>query len=153
MERLFEAVLGRRIARLCAHHPGLGLRVVLQGPPRTLADGAFGLRPDVAVTDAAGKVIAILDAKWKHLDPAARSGGVASADAYQLAAYAGRYDCQRLALVYPASPNCPAGQVRSHRLLLPGAPRLDVVALELTDLAAGRGVPAGLGSVLGIGSG
>jgi hypothetical protein len=30
---------------------------------------------------------------------------------------------------------------------------LDAVALDLTDLAAGRGVPAGLGNVLGIATG
>ena len=150
MERLFETVLGRRIVRLCARRQGTGLRVVLQGPPFTLADGAFGLRPDVAVQDAADKVVAILDAKWKHLDPAAHSGGVASADAYQLAAYAGRYNCGRLALVYPASADCPAGMVRSHRLLLPGGPVLNVVAVDLADLAGGSSMPAGLERMLGI---
>lgn len=148
MERLFEAVLGQRLQRAYLKLPTAGIRVELQGPQRLLAASGFQLRPDIAVLEGAD-VVGIADAKWKQLDPGAPNADVSSSDAYQMNAYASRYQCSRLTLVYPASAQCPPGHVREFRLQTPGRPILDVVAVDIYDLAFGSGVPFGLESVAG----
>ena len=147
MERLFEEVLGQRIRRACQKLTGLQLRVELQGPQQHLATAGFLLRPDIAVF-VNDQVAAILDAKWKHLRPREPHADVSSADAYQMNAYAGRYECQQLVLVYPASAGCAPGHVRQFRLQTPARPILNVVAVDLHDLAFGSHVPTGLKGVL-----
>ena len=79
-----------------------------QRPMKPLAaDGAgkdaFWLKPDIVLMEG-GQVRFILDAKWKHLDPAAPNHGVRPDDAYQLFAYGKRYGCRRVVLVYPRTP-------------------------------------------------
>ena len=64
------------------------------------------LRPDITVWEAdsdgsAGDINRVLDAKWKRLDPHEPQWGVDQADIYQLLAYAVRYQCTTLELVYP----------------------------------------------------
>ncbi|WEJ11739.1 McrC family protein [Sinorhizobium prairiense] len=90
MERLFETVLGRRIRQECQTRTGRKLSVALQGPQTNLATSGFQLRPDISITHGDG-VEAILDAKWKRLEKDKPNSGVASADAYQMNAYADRY--------------------------------------------------------------
>ena len=134
MEHLFEKVLSRRVEQHCARQPGRRLKVTLQGPQRDLAEGAFELKPDIMVSDESG-VVAILDAKWKRLDPRKAGNGVVNADVYQLNAYADRYGCERLASVYPASAICPPGRVQSFRLGTPLRPILEVGAVDLVRLS------------------
>ena len=86
------------------------LTVGLQSPVKNLATAGFQLRPDVTV-QSGDECVAIFDAKWKRLDFAEPNSGVSSADAYQMNAYASRYRCKRLALVYPASRDCPPGRI------------------------------------------
>jgi 5-methylcytosine-specific restriction enzyme subunit McrC len=43
----------------------------------------------------------IVDAKWKHLNPAAKDWDIAASDIYQMLAYAVRYDCGYIKLVFP----------------------------------------------------
>ncbi|MEX1826850.1 McrC family protein [Luteibacter sp. CQ10] len=86
-------------------------QVHAQGPARPLARAAlvdvFQLKPDVTVwrrpkgAGGAG-VVRIIDAKWKRLQPNDNRWGVSPADIYQLLAYAVRYGCTELELVYPA---------------------------------------------------
>jgi 5-methylcytosine-specific restriction enzyme subunit McrC len=148
MERLFEAFVGASLCRAWRTSSAGGARVVLQGPSRHLAAStegpAFRLRPDAAVVSAAGHVERLLDAKWKRLDPAAASRGVAREDAYQLAAYAGAYRCPNVALVYPRPAGLPAGLVETFELRLPGSPRIEVYAFDLCSAAALQPLPAGL---------
>ena len=134
MERLFEEVLGQRIRRTCRALAGLHLRADLQSPQRHLATGEFLLRPDIAIF-VNDRVEVILDAKWKHLRPDEPHAAVSSADAYQMTAYAGRYGCHRLVLVFPATAMCAPGHVRQFRLQTPERPILDVVAVDLHELA------------------
>jgi len=147
MQRLFEAFVGACLRREW-RVSGASARVVLQGPPRHLAgsaDGpAFRLRPDATVVSTTGAVERLLDAKWKRLDPGVAGRGVAREDAYQLAAYAGAYQCPNVALIYPRSPGLPAGLVETFELRVPGAPRIEVYAADLAALVAGRPLPVQL---------
>lgn len=103
MNALFQAVLGRVMQK--ALPAGFTLRE--EGPRYFLTrgrDGAkrFQMKPDFCILH--GKTVhAILDAKWKRLDPDETGGkwGVSQADVYQMNAYATAYRCQRLALIYP----------------------------------------------------
>lgn len=143
MERLFETVLGHRLRRGCQAVAGRTLSVELQGPLANLAASGFQLRPDITVMEDDG-VVAILDAKWKHLETGKSNSGVARDDAYQMNAYASRYRCDRLALVYPASHNRPPGRVTDFMLLTDGRPVLDVIAVDIRELAFGNTMPVGL---------
>lgn len=101
MNRLFESYVTWRARRAFK-----GLQIQPQGPRRFLAanqagKGVFQLRPDISVLKGT-QVVLIADAKWKILSPEERKLGIASADLYQLVSYALRYQCQRLALIYPA---------------------------------------------------
>lgn len=60
----------------------------------------FRLEPDLAFY-ADGKFSLLLDAKYKRLDPSPTSIGVSQGDVYQMHAYAHRYDCARVLLLYP----------------------------------------------------
>ena len=105
MNELFEEYVGRQVH--AALRP-LGFQVTLQGPKRHLARSASGspafeLRPDI-VNSRDGRVTLIIDTKWKRLNEAERREGVSSADAYQMFAYAERYDAQDVVLLYPHHP-------------------------------------------------
>jgi 5-methylcytosine-specific restriction enzyme subunit McrC len=149
MERLFEAFLGAKVRQAWQGSSNGIYRIMLQGPQRNLArsdtdtDEAFELRPDIAVFDEGGAV-RIFDTKWKRLDPNISSFGVPPADVYQLAAYASRYRCERVALVYPASVDCPPGLVERYTLVIPDAPYLEVYAVDLRALCFGGGLPVGM---------
>ncbi|HJU39038.1 MAG TPA: hypothetical protein VJ724_05645 [Tahibacter sp.] len=109
MNKLFEA----HVARL--EHDGAddGLVVRTRGHGRALAmrDGvdAFDLQPDVAVSRVStpDDVERIVDAKWKRLDPGLENWGVSRNDVHQMLAYAVRYRCRRIELVYPEPDRAP----------------------------------------------
>jgi 5-methylcytosine-specific restriction enzyme subunit McrC len=105
MNALFQATLGQLIRRVLPE--GLSLRE--EGPRRFLTstaegDQRFQMRPDLCLLRG-DEVVAIIDAKWKHLTPEAADGrwGVGQADAYQMHAYAHAYGCPRVTLWYPAN--------------------------------------------------
>ena len=104
MEQVFEDFVTASFRRHQSRY-----RVVPQGPCEfmTTIDGAraFAMRPDIALKDTDG-VAFILDAKWKRIDADAgdRKHGIGQPDLYQLYAYATRYGCKAVALVYPANP-------------------------------------------------
>ena len=106
MNKLFEAYVSGMVERASSDN----FVVHRQGPAQALAAhgaaNAFMLRPDITVwqTDShggAGDIHRVMDAKWKRLDPHEAQWGVDQADIYQLLAYAVRYRCTELALVYP----------------------------------------------------
>jgi 5-methylcytosine-specific restriction enzyme subunit McrC len=102
MNELFEEYVGRQTR--AALKP-LGFDVTLQGPKRHLActlddTPTFQLRPDIVVARN-GHVNLIIDTKWKRLKEDQLREGVASADAYQMFAYAERFDTDDVVLLYP----------------------------------------------------
>ncbi len=61
------------------------------------------MKPDITLTDEDGEIAAILDAKWKVIDPTQKKLGLSQSDLYQVTSYALRYGCDRVALVYPTT--------------------------------------------------
>ena len=103
MNQLFErytASVLRPIARQ------RGLRLVEQGPRRYLGHDEAGhgrvlMRPDIALQDGGGRLVAILDAKWKRLEAREPLSGLSPADLYQMASYSAAYRCTTVCLLYP----------------------------------------------------
>lgn len=147
MEKLFETVLGLRIRYACQTRSGSRLSVGLQSPMKNLATSGFQLRPDITII-AGNEIVAIIDAKWKRLEVSESNSGVSSGDAYQMNAYASRYRCNRLALAYPASVDCPPGKITEFVLMTEDRPMLDVVAVDVRELAFDSGIPAGLAGMI-----
>jgi 5-methylcytosine-specific restriction enzyme subunit McrC len=77
----------------CYHHPQLHLG-------KQNGENVFLLEPDFTIQHN-NKVITILDTKFKY--PFDKSGnvGISTDDLYQLIAYAVRYNCKKLFLIYP----------------------------------------------------
>jgi len=102
MEKVFEDFVTHSFLRHQSE-----FKLIRQGPERYLAThngkGAFKTKPDISLTDGGGRVVFILDAKWKKIDASKPENnyGIAQSDLYQLYAYGKRYKCQKLALVYP----------------------------------------------------
>jgi 5-methylcytosine-specific restriction enzyme subunit McrC len=109
MEKLFE----RYVTQILDTHLGqLGYSVTAQLQTEYLSSAprAFQLRPDIGVFRG-GKLVGILDAKWKLIDKNARytNGdpdpklGIKQADVYQLLAYGHKYLKGRgkVTLIYP----------------------------------------------------
>ena len=139
MEKLFETVLGLRIRHACQASADNRISVGLQSPMKNLATSGFQLRPDITI-QTGNESVAIIDAKWKRLDLSLSNSGVSSGDAYQMNAYASRYRCNRLALVYPASVECPSGKVTTFVLMTEERPMLEIVAVDVRELAFGSGI-------------
>lgn len=106
MNKLFEA----HVTKLVEVDAGSHRIVHTQGPPLHLGrrgpHDAFLLKPDITVwrtgeDGMASSIELLVDAKWKRLDPHALDFGVDAADVYQLLAYAVRYGCNMLELVFP----------------------------------------------------
>ena len=144
MNELFEEYVGRQTR--AALKP-FGFNVTLQGPKRYLARSsegspAFELRPDI-VAARDGKVTLIMDTKWKRLKENERREGVASADAYQMFAYAERYDAEDVILLYPHHSGLGVWKPRratyelGHGLGF-GKRRVAVSTVDLTDLNSVR---------------
>jgi 5-methylcytosine-specific restriction enzyme subunit McrC len=107
MNVLFEEFIAefvkRELGDVCEAH---GWNMRTQSATRTLlVDGhgnqQFSLKPDVRFESVAGHTELIVDTKWKRLDATARNHGVSEDDAYQMFAYAQRYKCPRVVLLYP----------------------------------------------------
>ena len=59
-------------------------------------------------------------------------------------ANASRYRCKRLALVYPASRWYAPGKITEFVLMTEERPILEVVTVDVRELASGSGIPRGL---------
>ncbi len=140
IERLFEEAVGVLLRRALA---GSGIEVVAQGGLRhclgdwreeAACEGhVFQTRPDLLLRRG-GRVIAVIDTKWKHLsaDPLYRKHGVSQADVYQMMAYARLYECERLMLLYPSAPGADSREVR--RFGVHGG--REMIALGRVDIGA-----------------
>jgi 5-methylcytosine-specific restriction enzyme subunit McrC len=98
----------------------------------------FRLEPDIAFRKPDGTFPLLLDTKYKRLDPFDRAHGVSQADFYQMFAYAHRYDCPRVLLVYPQTET--SGSL-SERFMTGNPPRK--IAAVTVDLHLDLGSPAG----------
>lgn len=109
MNRLFEAFLVNLLRRYrhqilpptlhhCTLHPQT------RGHTRYLAQAATGpvfrLKPDLAIRDG-DRFPLLLDVKYKRLKARDRRLGIAQSDFYQMFAYAQRYRCAQVLLLYP----------------------------------------------------
>lgn len=160
MNDLFEAFVGQQLKRALRNWP---VQVTLQGPQRVLAQslssgGAFQLRPDVVVSTTDGP-LCVLDTKWKRLREDKHREGVTSADAYQMFAYAQRYDVPHVLLLYPHHPEL--GEWRATRArygfgttaTTVMVPILSVSTLDLSDLGRVRDDLRCITQSLGLGPG
>lgn len=113
MNVLFERFVVRFLRR---HHrqifraPFENLRIVSQasGMRHYLAEripegrAVFRLKPDILLMTSEDIVAAIIDTKYKRLDPRQVRLGVAEGDFYQMLAYSVRLECPRTVLLYPS---------------------------------------------------
>jgi 5-methylcytosine-specific restriction enzyme subunit McrC len=148
MNRLFEEfVVGfvrrRRSEVLPADLQTCDLLPQSHGAPHHLAlneqgQQVFRLHPDLALRRGAEFPL-LLDAKYKRLDPSDRKLGISPADFYQMHAYARRYKCPRVIMLYPQTADMAAPLRR--RFALEGGAHIEAATLDLrADLstAAGR---------------
>ncbi|MFC2085673.1 McrC family protein [Bacteroidota bacterium] len=102
MNTLFEEAVAVAIRRGLRRERSISLKT--QGPIKHLLRQGktpkFRMKPDVTVL-ADGKPCLILDTKWKLLDHRHSHSGVSQTDLYQIYAYAKRYECRDVVLLYP----------------------------------------------------
>lgn len=103
MNMLFQAFIGRLLPKALP----IGYQIRSERPRYFLTcnaegTGQFQMKPDFCVIRD-GQIVAIIDAKWKRIDPNSKYGkwGISQADVYQLHAYSNAYDCKRVSLWYP----------------------------------------------------
>lgn len=156
MNRVFEQYVGELLRlRVC---PRLGLRTELQvsGQPLLVSGSrrCFNLYPDVGIW-CGRELLALLDTKWKRLDPDKPYFGVSQADVYQAYAYGKEYRSPLVVLLYPhasetqwgllrlAHGNDPCRHLEVSTLCVADPPVVTVNKLEdwVRELA-GVGVPA-----------
>lgn len=72
-------------------------------------DGAdvFRLRPDLVFRDGDHFPL-LIDMKYARLDAGVKASGIAQANFYQMYAYARRYECPRVLMLYPQTSEMPA---------------------------------------------
>lgn len=107
MERIFEDYVAARLREYLPDY-----RVVAQSREKWLVEKherkggknspIFRMRPDLLIESDEG-LICVADTKWKRIDQmdSGKNYGISQADMYQLYAYARKYDCKRVALIYP----------------------------------------------------
>lgn len=104
----------------------------------------FRLKPDVVFRDAQGAFPLLLDTKYKSLDDAQKMLGVAPADFYQMFAYAHRFACPRVLLLYPQTATMPA-PLRA-KFPLEGSDK--IIEVATIDLRADLEKPAGRAALI-----
>lgn len=137
MEQLFEAFVAQLLRRR-AHELDIDRDAVR---PQAVGDQRFFLRhadtgsrtlstkPDVWIRPHGEFPGAVLDTKWKLLDPdGGRRQGVRVGDVYQMAAYGQVYDVPALTLLHPRTPD-----VADAVWELPSRQRLYVVGIPLHE--------------------
>ena len=97
MPTLFERAIEKAMRRALSGRA----RVVAQSRSKALMTNprSYTLKPDLLI-ECGDFLPIVIDTKWKHLDGAARP---ASADAYQMLAYAQGYEARDCVLLYPTA--------------------------------------------------
>jgi 5-methylcytosine-specific restriction enzyme subunit McrC len=91
----------------------------------------FQLRPDIAFRDGSGFPF-LLDTKYKGLNAADTTLGVSRNDFYQMYAYAHRYDCPRVLLLYPQTTATPTALRRNFNLAVSNA-IIEVATIDIRE--------------------
>ena len=139
MNVVFEAYVGKLLQQLA---PSFGLSVNLQLGGRTLlvrnGHGRFGLRPDVGIFER-GKLIALVDTKWKRLDLERPHENVSQSDVYQMYAYGREFDSPTVVLLYPRFAGIPekVATYRHHEGGL-AARRIDIRTVDVASETRGQ---------------
>ena len=103
MEKVFEDFVAYHFRK---HQREFGVKT--QRPKKPLAHldhlngkDVFYMQPDISLTstDNPDNVIHILDAKWKRIDEP--TNDIDQSDMYQLYSYGKKYNCEKVALIYP----------------------------------------------------
>lgn len=122
MNMLFESYVGKTLRHSLRRNPQ---RVRLQDSRFHLVQESaslkrlFRLRPDIVI-EQDGATLCIIDTKWKRLNPQQRKLGVSSTDLYQMHAYATRYRCNSILLLYPWDPSTGSALGVRQRFLIEG---------------------------------
>lgn len=101
MNALFELFITKELQRALIDY-----NVLAQKPQKYLlvqkdkCKQSFLMKPDITIKKD-GKIIAILDTKWKLLNSEDKKRGVSQSDLYQLYTYSNEYRCRNVALIYP----------------------------------------------------
>ncbi|MCC1498117.1 McrC family protein [Alcanivorax sp. 1008] len=130
MNVLFEKYVAAQLRRSMK-----GYQITTQRPIRHLAVDSrdrpvFALKPDIVVLNA-GNPVFVADTKWKLLDMERRQSGVSRADMHQMAAYAARYNCDEVALIYPIVSGAGGLQTLNQFRLQPTGVRITVIGVDL----------------------
>jgi 5-methylcytosine-specific restriction enzyme subunit McrC len=131
MNDLFERYIAVQLRRALA---GSGVEVVAQGglryclgpwrPGEDCIGDSHATKPDILIRKG-GRVLTVIDTKWKHL-----TNGIAQGDVYQMMAYARLYRCDRLILLYPGL-SSDVDTIVQPRALAQGPERLDAASISL----------------------
>ena len=95
---------------------------------------AFALKPDI-VARSGDRYPLLLDTKYKRLHPTKAALGIDPADFYQMHAYATRYECPRVILLYPQTAEHPEPLCLTFRLQIGSA----VIEARTIDLRCDLG--------------
>ena len=147
MNQLFEEfIIGlirrRRDHVLPEHLRTCDLLPQSHGAPHYLARDSrgrrvFQLHPDLAFRRGPAFPL-LLDTKYKRLNPSDRRLGVSQADLYQMHAYARRYQCPRVVLLYPRTAEM--SESLHERFTLEGGGTIEVATVDLSvDLSSQEG--------------
>lgn len=104
MEKLFEEFISTVLAEDPAYFFGRNVPVRSQAIVGRLVKDAsgielFNMRPDIVIGHP--EIEAVIDTKYKQLDPGDRKMGVSQADLYQMYAYVAKTNARRCMLLYP----------------------------------------------------
>jgi 5-methylcytosine-specific restriction enzyme subunit McrC len=152
MNELFEEYISRMVQRFYKQKAPV---VYLQGPHKYLVkehceEGKhhFGMKPDIVIKTE-DRIEKIIDTKWKKLSETDRNLGVSHADIYQVYAYAHRYMCPEVMLLYPhhSALSSDPGNQRKFKVLKETEEEMfmNVATVSLADL---RDIQDQLGRIL-----
>ncbi|MGI8732798.1 MAG: McrC family protein [Pyrinomonadaceae bacterium] len=139
MNQLFEAFIASVIHRhrseiLDERLAACDLLVQSRGASLFLATrgnrNVFQTKPDFSIRGKENKFPLLIDTKYKHLDKNDRKLGISHTDFYQMHAYAHRYQCPRVVLIYPQTTGTNE-PVREYFPLHSGSMRIEAATVDL----------------------
>jgi len=106
---------------------------------RSEGKSVFRLKPDLAFRNGQAFPL-LIDAKYKRLEPGGSGQDVAQADFNQMFAYAHRYDCPRVLILYPQTADMPSALYREFTLEGTDGKTIAVATVDIrVDLGGAEG--------------
>lgn len=144
MNILFERFIARFIKEkrdmICPNLDGCDIDVQRRGKKlATNANGdkVFLMKPDIIFKEGKSTKL-IIDTKYKRLDTADKKYGVSQSDMYQMAAYASRYNCPNVILLYPRTADSNESVHERYKLYASGS----TIKIATVDLRVDLNNPA-----------